>query len=302
MLPFIPISSLFALLMFLHLSEVAGVINSGSHRTLNLSRVALSHPLTLQSINPELLPSFSPVCPPISPPSSPPFLEAPVTPTMPALTPSNAPAFPPAPLLPNPSPSTSPPVPALKPPSSRPPPPHPRPHPPPPLPHFQPPPPTSASTLNGLTITEQINILNEHNAIRANYQAPALAWSSALQSAALSWALRCIYEHSKSGNVENLAASSYRDPEGLVNLWFAEFSLYDYSSPGFSMSTGHFTQMVWRSTTQLGCAMVGPADCPNGISHGTNKYGYMLVCQYSPPGNVVGQFSSNVMKPLSRFI
>jgi hypothetical protein len=40
------------------------------------------------------------------------------------------------------------------------------------------------------------------------------------------------------------------------------------------MSTGHFTQLVWRATTELGCAR---AQC-GGID--------VVVCQYDPPGNV----------------
>lgn len=57
----------------------------------------------------------------------------------------------------------------------------------------------------------------------------------------------------------------------------------------FIQGTGHFTQLVWKSTTQLGCAMAVTT---------TNKvYG---VCNYSPQGNIVnaGYFQNNVL-PLS---
>jgi hypothetical protein len=40
----------------------------------------------------------------------------------------------------------------------------------------------------------------------------------------------------------------------------------------------HYTQMVWRNTTQVGCA---------GVDGRDGKY--RLVCRYSPPGNVMGQ-------------
>lgn len=54
----------------------------------------------------------------------------------------------------------------------------------------------------------------------------------------------------------------------------------------FSDSVGHFTQLVWKNTTTVGC---GAADC--------NDAGWLLVCEYNPAGNVVGQFASNVGKP-----
>ncbi|KAJ3860063.1 CAP domain-containing protein, partial [Lentinula novae-zelandiae] len=53
--------------------------------------------------------------------------------------------------------------------------------------------------------------------------------------------------------------------------------------PTFSSSTGHFTQVVWKSTTSVACAI---ATC-NFLGNGT---GY-LVCRYDPPGNYLGQFA-----------
>ena len=51
---------------------------------------------------------------------------------------------------------------------------------------------------------------------------------------------------------------------------------------GFSMKTGHFTQVVWRGTTAVGC---GRSQC-NGLD--------VWICQYDPPGNVEGQYRDNV--------
>ncbi len=65
---------------------------------------------------------------------------------------------------------------------------------------------------------------------------------------------------------------------------------YDYRNPGFT--AGHFTQMVWAGTQRVGCAMVGPGTCPNGITDReagrTYQRVYMLVCEYDSPGTSVG--------------
>jgi hypothetical protein len=49
------------------------------------------------------------------------------------------------------------------------------------------------------------------------------------------------------------------------------------------METGHFTQVVWRQTTQLGC---GVSTC-RGMD--------IWVCEYDPPGNVQGHYRQNVL-------
>lgn len=55
---------------------------------------------------------------------------------------------------------------------------------------------------------------------------------------------------------------------------------YDASNPTYS----HLTQMVWKATTELGCAL---AMC-DGIFDGTD--GSFYVCEYNPAGNVIGEF------------
>jgi len=61
---------------------------------------------------------------------------------------------------------------------------------------------------------------------------------------------------------ENLAAGTgdYTVTDG-INAWANEAKDYDYSNPVFSDITGHFTQLVWRNTSDIGCAMV---DCAPG--------------------------------------
>lgn len=62
--------------------------------------------------------------------------------------------------------------------------------------------------------------------------------------------------------------------------------------PGFSEETGHFTQLVWQSTTSVGC---GAVLCDNDATGGV--HGWYLVCEYYPPGNVIGEFRGNVDPP-----
>ncbi|GAA5878043.1 hypothetical protein JCM16303_002828 [Sporobolomyces ruberrimus] len=138
--------------------------------------------------------------------------------------------------------------------------------------------------------------LSEHNRFRALHNAPALSWSQPLADAAYKWGSRCVFQHSQ-GAVgpygENLAASAGYKTDintGACQGWEAEAPQYDPTNPVYS----HFTQMVWKATTQLGCAAV---TCPPGSIFDA-KYGNstFYVCEYNPPGNVypADNFRKNV--------
>jgi len=98
----------------------------------------------------------------------------------------------------------------------------------------------------------------------------------------------CVLEHSDHPHGENLYMGSVgvRTPEGVAEQWHSEVRDYDFRSGGFSMETGHFTQLVWAGTRRLGC---GQSTC-NGLA--------VWVCMYDPPGNVQGGYAANV-KPTS---
>jgi pathogenesis-related protein 1 len=65
-----------------------------------------------------------------------------------------------------------------------------------------------------------------------------------------------------------------------VDLWAAEEADYNYASNSCSGVCGHYTQIVWRESLDLGCAKY---DCP-GLT-----YGSTIVCNYGPGGNIGGQ-------------
>ncbi len=131
--------------------------------------------------------------------------------------------------------------------------------------------------------------VDAHNGYRAQHCAAPLTWSPALARVAQQWAnsLRdqgCKFGHSNGKYGENLAAgtSGTLDANAVVAMWYDEIKHYDFSRGGFSMQTGHFTQVVWKGTTQVGC---GRSQC-NGMD--------IWVCEYDPPGNWEGQYRENV--------
>jgi uncharacterized protein YkwD len=132
--------------------------------------------------------------------------------------------------------------------------------------------------------------VDAHNRFRAKHCARPLAWSAKLAQIAQQWAntLRnkgCAFEHSGGSYGENLAAGTAGtlDPEAVVTMWYDEVSDYKFPDGGFSAKTGHFTQVVWRGTTQVGC---GRSLC-KGMD--------IWVCEYDPPGNWQGQYRGNVL-------
>lgn len=97
---------------------------------------------------------------------------------------------------------------------------------------------------------------------------------------------------------ENLA---YGNIDGVlaVDLWYEENTYYNYTNPDSSTGTfeqyGHFTQLVWKASTDLGCVI---HDCGSGRIY--------VICEYYPEGNIFlanGDpyyfFKENVLPPVA---
>jgi len=137
-------------------------------------------------------------------------------------------------------------------------------------------------------------ILKTHNEFRTKHNSPDLQWDEELANYAKRRASQCQFVHTHGPYGENLAAG-YPSPAQAITAWYGESKHYSYSDPKFAYNTGHFTQLVWKSTQKVGCSFV---TC-NG-QHGTP--GAYLVCEYSPAGNIItqGYFADNVAPPNER--
>lgn len=135
-------------------------------------------------------------------------------------------------------------------------------------------------------------IVAAHNQYRQAHCAPPLVWSPMLARVAQTWANRlrdqgCAFEHNPDTPYgENLAFYSppgSTDAARVVKGWYSEIEKYDFKKGKFSFEAGHFTQVVWVRSTEIGCGM---AQCKNAE---------IWVCNYNPPGNYQRQFSANVL-------
>jgi hypothetical protein len=156
------------------------------------------------------------------------------------------------------------------------------------------------------TSTDITNLVNEHNKCRANVNPPAgnmqtISWSSTLQTTAQNYANNCtssdgiLLSHNPNRGTdvgENIYATTggpQADPVQATDDWDSESANYDYSknycegapynyltNPNWG-SCGHYTQLVWATTTQVGC---GRVYCPN------LQYPYNIVCDYYTAGNI----------------
>ena len=70
-----------------------------------------------------------------------------------------------------------------------------------------------------------------------------------------------------------------------IDAWGNERKKYDFGGGEFDEDTGHFTQLVWKATTSVGCAR---AECED--------IGWFVVCQYWPPGNFKRGYEDQVQK------
>ena len=72
-----------------------------------------------------------------------------------------------------------------------------------------------------------------------------------------------------------------------VDDWYNEIKFYNFDDPGFTLDTAHFTQVIWKETTKMGC----------GASVRTDGLTYKVVCNYYKAGNIINRakYSDNVL-------
>lgn len=142
--------------------------------------------------------------------------------------------------------------------------------------------------------------LAAHNYYRQLHGAQPMVLNSTINTIAQNYAdilaANDSFSHSgRSGLGENLWGSGSSNPITYVNgstpvgSWYNEILNYTYTSPGFSMYTGHFTQVIWNNSVQLGI----------GIALTNNSQKSKVVANYYPPGNYDGEFPANVFPLLS---
>jgi hypothetical protein len=74
----------------------------------------------------------------------------------------------------------------------------------------------------------------------------------------------------------------------VVQSWYDEHQFYDYKNPKFDMKTGHFTQVIWKSTTQIGFGL-------SAFKPSSDSVAFLGVANYYPAGNYLKQFEKNVL-------
>lgn len=154
-----------------------------------------------------------------------------------------------------------------------------------------------ASTGSKLSAKDAEKILAHHNSSRAERGVGNLTWSVSLAAYAQQWA-NYLAQHNK-GNIkhrdnagqngkdygENIfwgsSAAAYPPIEASYS-WYSEKQYYKHRKISSSnyFKTGHYTQMVWKDTREMGAGM---AICTNGA--------VIIVANYYPAGNVLGELA-----------
>ncbi|XP_078340482.1 uncharacterized protein LOC144627388 [Crassostrea virginica] len=138
-----------------------------------------------------------------------------------------------------------------------------------------------------LSVEQEQEVVDVHDAIRRNVSPPGsnlmkMRYSQELASQAQAHADSCVMQHSGLAS-ENMFFSSGTtiDLSAAIYAWEKEKLDYDYDTDTCKEGKvcGHYTQVVWASSVEVGC---GASNQCGGT------YKTHIVCQYSPSGNYVG--------------
>ena len=152
---------------------------------------------------------------------------------------------------------------------------------------------TSAqSTGSRFTQAEATIMVNLHNKARSEVGVGEITWSNELAAYAQEWVdhlakTDCRLKHrprsgpwkQKYGENGFAGTAGYYGVSDAAKSWEGEKKYYGnqvLNSSNWS-SSGHYTQMIWKNSTQIGCAKI---ECGGQI---------IIICNYNPPGNVIGE-------------
>ncbi|KHC49253.1 hypothetical protein W5O_00741 [Candida albicans Ca6] len=140
------------------------------------------------------------------------------------------------------------------------------------------------SQCDGIDASFASEILDAHNKYRAQHKVGDLSWDvdtyNYAKNNADNYDCSGVLTHTHGKFGENLAAG-FKDGASTVAAWVDE--PISYSDASFVYN--HFTQVIWKGSTKVGCAY---KDCRK------SNWGLYVVCEYDPYGNVIGQGSKNV--------
>jgi hypothetical protein len=146
---------------------------------------------------------------------------------------------------------------------------------------------------SGVSQTFEARVLAMHNVERARMGVGPLRWDPALAVSAQRWADALAatgrFQHAPENRFapegENLWAGTkgYFAPEAMVDAWIREKKYFrpgvfpNNSVTGEVEDVGHYTQLIWRATGEVGCAKA------------TGAREDILVCRYAEAGNYIGE-------------
>lgn len=136
--------------------------------------------------------------------------------------------------------------------------------------------------------------LTLHNEYRKKHRVPRLVLNKDLCKCAEEWAKTLARDDkfmhrpdcSYGENLFSMWSSNSITMKDACTQWYQEGKDYNYNVEPKVLKSGHFTQMVWKNTKEVGF----------GVSKGRSGR-IVIVANYYPAGNVIGQFLDNVLCP-----
>ena len=147
------------------------------------------------------------------------------------------------------------------------------------------------------------DLVSLHNTLRTKHRVGKLTKLQAIATMAQKTATNCAkiktlqhsqdkYNNQPVGQNLYVKTNAPSANDVMQGWYYKEEPNYNYST-GKSKNggvIGHFTQVVWKSTTLIGCA----------VATGTYlayQNSYYVCCNYFPAGNYIGEYVQNVRTP-----
>ena len=140
----------------------------------------------------------------------------------------------------------------------------------------------------------KLALLKLHNKLREKHQSPELVENEELNDLASIYAESLVNDKKRNNQFiiykgefvgENIIISESKKPEDTFKKILDEIKEYDFNINKFTKKAGHFTQLIWKATTDIGCGF-----CADKVN---SKYYTVLL--YYPAGNILGKFCENIL-------